>query len=1303
LGILIYIYFTAMFPISFIRRTVLWALLVFCASANLIAQRYTYRQYGSEDGLTNLGATCLLQDRAGYIWIGTDNGLFQYSGERFQEFGHAEGLPNSEILGLAESPEGVLWVATRSGIAYQSGLRFTQVETGEKGQIQDVAFDSNGRVYLKHLSGLIVGIRDGAGAYKFRMVVRGEIRGLLVQGTDVWFSKDGDLWRLSGEKAERVGSPEGLPSDQWNTVIRDAFGNLWLRSPTRLYELPSGQLRFVNHSEGIPPSPDSRLYADRHGRVFASSDGGAIILDGVNRIHIDVQHGLPADSVGPILLDREDSLWVGLKGGGVVRRLGHEEWLSWKKEDGLLHNSVWAVLRDRAGQTWVGTSGGLSILGTDGRVVHSWTSHNGLAGDRVLSIAEGPSGDFFVGTDPPGISRFSKHGVLMRTYRSDSGFTAERFYSLAFDRRGRLWAVGYGGCFRTREPVTTAELKFERMDISGIPAQTFFYAVIEDGEGVVWIASSNGLLRFDGKGWRVFTESDGLKALDLGTITYGQGALWLSYRDVLGITRLQFNGNKAEVTHVTRKDGLFSDQVYALAFDREGRLWATSDNGVDVLNQGRWHHYDRQDGLIWDDANGGAISVDSEGGVWIGTSGGLSRYTALPNPTPDSPTTVVLTSIEGVSQSFQAGDQPALPYAQSSLSIRFGTLNYSFETRTRFRYRLLGYDNDWHEVRDRSVHFAGLPPGQYVFEVLATGPSGQWSTVPTRFNFSITPPWWQSWWFRTGCLLIALALGGSIWKLRVRALVAQRESLERKIADRTVELRESRERLWAAMDAAKLGIFSQDLGASENVGDEQIQRMFGTAPDQFIDFEKVMGCVVPEDRERFERIVAEEEQEETDSTFEYRTKLPDGSVRWLQARGAIVPNGSGKSTRIAGVLMDITEQKRAEHEMRALEQQLRHAQKMEAVGRLAGGLAHDFNNLLMVIQSYTEMLHDRSFDTESSRDCTGQILKATDRAASLTKQLLAFSRKQVISPVVLDLNATVNEAARMLERLIGEDVELRVSASEGLWAVKADPDQIALALMNLCVNARDAMPQGGKLTIATSNVRVSEHLVEEHPDVVPGDYVLLSVTDTGTGISKEVREQMFEPFYTTKDHGKGTGLGLSTVFGIVKQSSGYLSAHSELGHGARFSIYLPRVEATTASNQRPKTEARYGGTETILVVEDEEALREAICSYLRGLGYTVLTASAGVQAISIASQQRGNIHLLVTDVIMPKMNGRELSHKLESLLPGLRTIFISGYTDDAVLQYGVSKEGIAFLQKPFRLTMLIRKVREMLDASESVH
>jgi CheY-like chemotaxis protein len=376
---------------------------------------------------------------------------------------------------------------------------------------------------------------------------------------------------------------------------------------------------------------------------------------------------------------------------------------------------------------------------------------------------------------------------------------------------------------------------------------------------------------------------------------------------------------------------------------------------------------------------------------------------------------------------------------------------------------------------------------------------------------------------------------------------------------------------------------------------------------------------------------------------------------------------------------------------------------MEAVGRLAGGLAHDFNNLLMVIQSYTEMLHDRSFDTESSRDCTGQILKATDRAASLTKQLLAFSRKQVISPVVLDLNATVNEAARMLERLIGEDVELRVSASEGLWAVKADPDQIALALMNLCVNARDAMPQGGKLTIATSNVRVSEHLVEEHPDVVPGDYVLLSVTDTGTGISKEVREQMFEPFYTTKDHGKGTGLGLSTVFGIVKQSSGYLSAHSELGHGARFSIYLPRVEATTASNQRPKTEARYGGTETILVVEDEEALREAICSYLRGLGYTVLTASAGVQAISIASQQRGNIHLLVTDVIMPKMNGRELSHKLESLLPGLRTIFISGYTDDAVLQYGVSKEGIAFLQKPFRLTMLIRKVREMLDASESVH
>jgi diguanylate cyclase (GGDEF)-like protein len=785
-----------MISVAHIRTATVCAILALVTSTNLIAQRYTFRQYGSEEGLTNLAIRCLLQDRTGYIWVGTDNGLFRYDGGRFRDFGQSEGLPNTEILGLAESPEGVLWVATQNGVARGGERQFKSVDAGESGSVRTVAFDRLGQMYLEYPSGIVRGVPDGAGSYRFRTVVHAATRGLFVNGEDVWFAKDGDVWRLTGDSAERIGSLAGLPKGLWDVVTQDTFGNLWVRSSTQLYEFPRGQTRFVNRSAGIPHAFNSHLYADRHGRLFVSSDSGVVVLDGAHRTHIDSEHGLPADSMGSILLDREESLWLGTFGSGLIRRLGHGEWLSWKKEDGLLHNSIWAIRRDRAGRVWVGSSGGLSILSPDGRVVHSWTSHNGLAGDRVLAIAEGPAGDLFVGTDPAGISRFSQRGTLLRTYRTESGLTVERVYALAVDRQRRLWAGGPGGCFRSRAPLdATAELKFERMDIPGLAAGTRVQDLLVDEGGVVWLATSRGLARFDGGRWKVFTLADGLKAENVDVIARGQDALWLAYRGSPGITRVRVDGDRLETTHFTKQDGLPSDEAFALAFDHAGQLWVATDNGVDVREPGRWRHYDRDDGLIWNDTDSNAMYIDTERNVWVGTSEGLSRYTASPYSIPDSPPTVVLTSIEGISQEFQAGDQPVLPYTRSSLLIRFSGLNYSSETRTRFRYRLTGFDSDWNETRERSVHFAGLPAGRYVFEVVAAGPNGSWSPVAAQFAFSIKPRWWQSWWFLTICLLMALLLGRAIWRLRVRALVAQKQVLERQVADRTAELRESHRQL----------------------------------------------------------------------------------------------------------------------------------------------------------------------------------------------------------------------------------------------------------------------------------------------------------------------------------------------------------------------------------------------------------------------------------------------------------------------------------------------------------------------------
>jgi PAS domain S-box-containing protein len=436
--------------------------------------------------------------------------------------------------------------------------------------------------------------------------------------------------------------------------------------------------------------------------------------------------------------------------------------------------------------------------------------------------------------------------------------------------------------------------------------------------------------------------------------------------------------------------------------------------------------------------------------------------------------------------------------------------------------------------------------------------------------------------------------------------------------------------------------------------------------------------------------------------YEGRVQCADGVRRDVIFQKGTFEGPDGQLAGLVGVVIDITERKREEEKRRALEQQLLQAQKMEAVGRLAGGIAHDFNNLLMVIQSYTEMLQDSLPAHDSLQTNTQQIIKAAGRAVSLTGQLLAFSRKQISVPVVLDLNAVIDETAKMLMRLIGEDIEFRLHSAESLWATEADPDQIVQVLMNLCVNARDAMPQGGTLTIETRNVTVGEEGIGRRPYLSPGDYVTLSVTDTGTGISEDAQEQIFEPFFTTKEVGKGTGLGLAMVYGIVQQSGGYVWVDSEPGQGACFSICMPRSKGVIASDTPAKADARTRGTETLLVAEDEEALREAICGYLRDLGYTVLAASSGQQALSAASEHQGRIDLLITDVVMPQMSGRELSQVLGSLRPDLKTIHMSGYTDDAVLRHGIQDMDATFLQKPFNLRTLARKVRDTLGRTETL-
>jgi signal transduction histidine kinase len=386
--------------------------------------------------------------------------------------------------------------------------------------------------------------------------------------------------------------------------------------------------------------------------------------------------------------------------------------------------------------------------------------------------------------------------------------------------------------------------------------------------------------------------------------------------------------------------------------------------------------------------------------------------------------------------------------------------------------------------------------------------------------------------------------------------------------------------------------------------------------------------------------------------------------------------------------------------LHSTEKQLLQSQKLEAVGRLAGGISHDFNNLLTVILGYSDIMKRNLQDGHPLRRNVEEIVRASERAASLTRQLLAFSRKQVMQPKVFDLNTVISDLEKMLRRMIGEDVELRVNLQDELDHIKADPVQLEQVIMNLVVNARDAMPRGGKLSIETSNVYLDEAYAREHVSVVPGDYVMLAISDTGCGMSEETRLHIFEPFFTTKEQGKGTGLGLSMVYGIVRQSGGNIWVYSEEGRGTTFKVYFPRVTAHAEEFKRISG-ALDGprGSETILLVEDAELVRNLARQVLEGAGYRVLEAANAEAAIDLCERINGDkIDLLLTDVIMPGMSGNDMSKILLAKQPDMPVLFMSGYTDDAIVQHGVLEAGINFLQKPFTPGALALKVREVLDA-----
>jgi PAS domain S-box-containing protein len=526
-------------------------------------------------------------------------------------------------------------------------------------------------------------------------------------------------------------------------------------------------------------------------------------------------------------------------------------------------------------------------------------------------------------------------------------------------------------------------------------------------------------------------------------------------------------------------------------------------------------------------------------------------------------------------------------------------------------------------------------------------------------------------------------------------------AVERVIHERHLEIEKQRaedtlmqaeERTRFALEAARVGVWESDLTSGVVRWSVVLEQLHGLPPQSFAGtFQAFLDRVHPDDRGEVTSVVEEAQRARSDASVLYRTVWPDGTTHWISATGKTSYDVRGVPVRAAGIGMDVTERL-------ALEEQQRQLQKVESIGQLAGGIAHDFNNLLTAIQGYCELLAEDLGPQSDHHNDVNEIRRAADRAASLTRQLLTFSRRQLLEPRVFDLRQPVRAMEPMLRRLLEEHLRIAIRMMESPARIRADPNQIEQVVLNLAINARDAMPHGGVLSLEVTTVDVDAAYAARHIGLTTGRYAVLGVSDTGIGMDAPTQARIFEPFFTTKPIGHGTGLGLSTVYGIVKQSGGHIWVHSEPGEGSTFKVYFPWVEgAVEPSAVRPSTDS-VGGSETILLVEDESGVRDLVTRVLERHGYRVLAAATPRDAVAIHDRVDEEIHLLMTDVVMPELSGRSLAKHLAGERPRLRVLYMSGFSDDAIVQRVAASE--SFLQKPFTPQMLLRKVRTVLTSPQ---
>jgi signal transduction histidine kinase/CheY-like chemotaxis protein len=778
------------------RRCAPWwahSILLVCLSHQCLAQRYPFQLYGQAEGLTNLSATALAQDATGFLWIGTQNGLFRYDGSHFDLFDTAQGLPTSNIVSV-EDADGALMVATTGGIALFGDERFLPIPFNgaltTTTRRQGVAADDGHSVYVATADGLLVRRHMGPAVWL-------RVPGVEPTIYSIFRDSSGQMWAGCGSRLctidhdRLVAVAADLPADHWRCLRSDRQGNLWMLGDKSIWVRRAATGKF----ESLPPIPfqivdgfapllgDPVLELAWNGDAIVSSPVGLCRWDGKRWSLIDQRSGLLNTDITTLLADREGSLWVGLAGLGLARWLGYSEWEGWGISEGLPNESIWAIHRDAAGGLWVGTRSGLAFAPGGPESPSHWTTRPEFAGRMILSLAHSRDNSMWVGTGNDGLVRIdgaTGHAAAV-LIEGKKTYAPQVFV----DREGFVWTSGLGALYRSTAPADLGLPKFAAVDVPGQTREDHYYQFAEDRDGRMWMSTTNGLLCFDHGRWTRFTTGEGLLRNPVRPLAAGSdGSIWLGYSDALGLSHLVRSGAGWAMDHTPLPTGLSSDFLGAGA---DGTMWYGTDKGVEVLSGGKWRHYGQSDGLVWDDCNSRAFLADPDGSVWIGTSRGLSHFREQPHGLSEAPA-VTVTSAELGGRELRLNAASTVPYTDRYLVVRF-TAPVLFDNHDRrFRYRLSGIDRDWAEGPQGEARYANLPPGQYTFEVLARNGSGLWSSAPASLRFTIQAAWWQAWgsWLVLGCLM---TWSFSAWWYRVKRR-HQREQvrLEQAIQERTREL-----------------------------------------------------------------------------------------------------------------------------------------------------------------------------------------------------------------------------------------------------------------------------------------------------------------------------------------------------------------------------------------------------------------------------------------------------------------------------------------------------------------------------------